>query len=113
MTYTEFKTTYKNLFKYAPEVSNLYTDKPKKEITAVIKHFEKKGSRWIETESEEKKVDFIFYCNTVDPNAANFFRGLGGYEKTTKAYTKKGFIPVECISINPDRTEKTVRSFKF
>lgn len=113
MNYNEFRTTYKNLLKYAPDVSSLYTDKPKKEITAVIRHFEKRGSRWIEVEKEEKKVDFVFYCNTVDPNASAFFRNLGGYERTIKTYTKKGFIPTECNSINPSRTKKTTRNFYF
>lgn len=114
MKYSEARETYKTLFKSYPEVTNLWSeDEDKKEITCTIKHYQKKGSRWIETESKTEQINYIFYWNTVDPRASRFMRNLGGYERTTLNYTKKGYIPVECISISPDRTEKTVRTFTF
>lgn len=113
MTYTEFKNTYKKLIKYAPDVTSLYTDDPKKDITLVVTRYEKRGSRWIEVEKETEAINFVWYCNAVDPNASAFMRSLGGWEKTTKSYTKKGFIPVENISISPDRTAKIVRNYSF
>jgi hypothetical protein len=108
------QTTYKRLFKTYPQVTNLWRDdENEKPITAIIEHYEKHGSRWILTDSETEKVNHIFYYNTVDPNASAFFRNLGGYERTTCSYTRAGYIPTECISISPDRENKTVRKFVF
>lgn len=114
MTYAEARQTYKKLFKTYPDTTNLWSDnESERPITCTIEHFEKRGSRWILTESETKQYNHIFYWNTVDPNASAFFRNLGGYERTICTYTKSGYLPTECISISPDRTMKTVRTFRF
>lgn len=113
MTYFEYKATYKELVKEYPDITGLYREEPENTILCTIEHYTKRGGRWVLSERIEKMIDFIFYSNTVDPRASRFMRGLGGFEKTTKAYTRAGLVPIECTSISPDRTEKTVRKFKF
>ena len=114
MTYKEYREKYKRAIKAYPEITGLWRDtEDEKEITYTCINYEKRGSRWIETERTTEKINYIFYTNVVDPNAIAFFRNLGGYEKITKSYTRAGFLPVEVSSISPDRTQKTVRSFRF
>ena len=114
MTYTEYRNTYKIALKAYPEISNTYNeDEDKKEITETITHYIKVGSRWKETESKTAQINCIYYINSVDPRTSRFFRNLGGYERTETAYTRKGFIPIRCTSISPDRTQKTVREYSF
>ena len=109
MTYKEFKKVYKWLIKQAPEVTSLYGR------DETISHTEttyiKRGGRWHETETKKTEVNTEFYLNTFE--AVPFFRNLGGYERITKAYTKRGLIPVEVVSISPDKNTKIVRTFKF
>ena len=38
-------------------------------------------------------------------------RSLGGFERVINGYNCEGYVPVELISISPDRTTKIVRSF--
>lgn len=51
----------------------------------------------------------MMYMNVF--SAIPFFRNLGGFERVEKTYTKYGLIPYTLNSVNPDRTEKTVRTF--
>lgn len=114
MTYAEIKKTYPRLFKKYPETSNLYTgNEDEKPIMYTMRHYTKSGSRWKLTEEEKTACSYITYYNIVDPAASAFFKNLGGYERTECNYTKCGFIPVKCVSISPDRTEKTERTFTF
>jgi hypothetical protein len=110
MTYKEFKKNYNWIIKTAPDVSALYGIDGDI-ITETKTTYTKRGGRWIATETTTEKITPEFYLNGVA--AVPFFRGLGGFERLTKAYTKYGFIPVESISINPDKTKKVVRTFKF
>lgn len=114
MNYQEARETYKELFKTYPEVSGVWTPtEDEKTIEYTCTHYEKRGARWAEVESERTACNYVTYYNVVDPRASRFMRNLGGYERTTCNYTKRGYIPTECVSISPDRTEKTVRTFKF
>ena len=114
MTYQEIKKTYPRLFKAYPDTINLYTDdEDKKPITYTLKHYEKRGSRWQLVDEETKQINYIFYYNAIDPAASAFMRNLGGYERTEKAYTRAGLVPIRNTSISPDRTKKTVREYKF
>ena len=108
MNYTEFKKTYKNLIKKYYEITNLFNVEG---LTLVKTEYVKIGSRWAEVKKTESKADFIIYCNIFD--SVYFFRNLGGYERTKASYTRYGFIPSEQISINPDRTRKSVYNFYF
>ena len=114
MNYSEAKQTYKRLFAKYPEVTSLWRPTTtENNITLTVEEYEKRGARWILTDSTTEKINYTFYYNTVDPNASDFFKNLGGYERTTCAYTRAGFIPVQCVSINPSRDRKTVRKFDF
>lgn len=114
MTYFEARETYAELFKKYPEVSGVFTDnEDKKSIIYWCENYEKHGSRWELVDITEERINYVFYYNVVDPRASRFMRNLGGYERTTVNYTKRGYIPTECVSISPDRTAKTVRRFEF
>lgn len=110
MTYNEFKNNYKWIIKNAPDVTGLYGIDDKI-VTITETRYTKRGGRWIETETKTNQVTPEYYLNGVD--AVPFFRNLGGFERLNKAYTKYGLIPVESISINPDRTIKVVRRYVF
>ena len=109
MTYFEIKETYKELFKAYPDAGDVF-EKP---VTMTKREYIKNGNKWQEVSAETKEADHIIYYNVVDPRVVRFFKGLGGFEKVTKAYTKRGFIPVKVESISPERTRKTVREFTF
>lgn len=111
MTYKEFKNTYKWVIKTAPDVTTLFDIIDKKVVTITETRYTKRGGRWIETETKTSQVTPEYYLNGVD--AVPFFRNLGGFERLNKAYTKYGLIPVESISINPDRTIKVTRRYTF
>lgn len=111
MTYREFRETYKYMIKNYPMTAELWQDNPEKNITLTTVRFMKVGTQWKETERKTEKVDFITYANIFD--AIPFFKGLGGREIVSKSYTSKGYIPTELNSINPTRTEKTLRIFEF
>lgn len=113
MTYAEFKNTYKKAVKRYPDITNVWDEKEEKVITMTESRYIKIGSRWKETESKTMLVSYVNYMNVIDPAAVAFFKNLGGYEKVSLSYTKRGYIPTENISISPDRDKKTVRSFKF
>ena len=114
LSYQETKKEYKELFKKYPNVGDVWTgNEDEKTIDYTIKNYVKSGSRWTLTEEKHETINYIHFYNVVDPRATRFFRNLGGYDVTKCAYTCKGFLPVEVISINPDRTYKTVRTFKF
>jgi hypothetical protein len=71
--------------------------------------YEKKGSKWVETEREEKQITEENYENVI--NSKHFFTNLGGYERHSKSYTYIGYIVTTVNSISPDRQNKTVRHF--
>lgn len=109
MSYQEFRKTYARVLKrFSYEITNIFN---KENLSMKTERFVKSGSRWVLVESTEKAVPFEFYFNVLD--SIDFMRNLGGYEKTEKAYTTQGYIPVRQISISPDRTKKTVFSFDF
>ena len=109
MNYQEFRKTDSRVLKrFSCDISNLFN---KENLSMKTERFVKSGSRWVLVESSEKEVPFNFYFNVLD--GVDFMRNLGGYEKTEKAYTTQGYIPVRQISISPDRSKKTVFSFDF
>lgn len=81
------------------------------QITMTNKTFTKVGNKWVLQETEVTNITKEFYDNVV--NSAKFFRNLGGYERHTKSYTCIGYIVTHINSINPDRTTKVTRDFKF
>lgn len=108
MTYMEHKSTYPWMIKHFPGTDNVWGYKG---IEAITTHYEKRGSRWMQTSTKTETVNAEFYANCVD--AIPFFRNLGGKEIITMGYTKVGYVPTQINSLSPDRTEKTVRRFDF
>ena len=110
MTYTEFKKTYSWIIKNAPDITSLYNvgGHP---VTMTKTTYAKRGGRWVEIEKTTENITIEYYMNGV--GAIPFFRGLGGYERLTKSYTKYGLIPVESVSISPDKKTRIVRRYIF
>ena len=71
--------------------------------------YNKKGSKWIEIEREEKIINKEFANNIV--NAKKFFTNLGGYERHEKSYTTYGYVITRVNSISPDRQQKSTYNF--
>ena len=109
MKYNEFKNNYKWIINQAPDIAALYGQEITLEM--ITTNYTKRGKKWVENDSTTELVNVEFYFNTFD--AIPFFRNLGGVERITKMYTKYGYIPVESVSISPDKTKKVVRTFKF
>lgn len=107
-SFKELKETYSWSFKNYPDVSSVigYHNIGYEQTT-----YTKKGSKWVEGEKESNNVDWEFYLNTID--AVPFFKNMGGKEKLDVKYTKVGKVPFQVTSINPDGTEKIVRTFDF
>ena len=107
-SFKELKETYSWSFKNYPDVSSVigYHNIGYEQTT-----YTKKGSKWVEGEKESNNVDWEFYLNTID--AVPFFKNMGGKEKVDVKYTKVGKVPFQVTSINPDGTEKIVRTFNF
>ena len=80
-------------------------------ITMIKTGYKKEGTKWIETEREEKQIDEEFYNNVIE--AKSFFRNLGGSEQHKKSYTSQGNIVTHINSVSPSKMEKSVYEFKF
>ena len=71
--------------------------------------FKKVGSKWAETNKEEREITQEYYNNVV--NAKNFTKNLGGYERHEKNYTEIGYIVTRISSISPDKKDKSLYEF--
>ena len=71
------------------------------------------GKTWSKTPVEVERVEVTeeYYENIFDPKSVKFMRSLGGFERVIKGYNCEGYVPVELISISPDRSSKIVRRF--
>lgn len=107
-SYKELKSIYAWLLKNYPDASSAigYDNIGYSEVS-----YKKVGNKWSETGTENDKVDWEFYFNTMD--AVPTFRNMGGKEKVEVKYTAVGKVPFKVTSINPDGTEKIVREFNF
>ena len=81
------------------------------EIKMTIKNYEKVGSKWRLTNTEQRLINEEFYNNII--NSKKFFTNLGGYERHIKTYTCNGYMVTHINSISPDKQLKTIRYFKF
>ena len=107
-SYKELKSIYAWLLKNYPDASSAigYDNIGYSEAS-----YKKVGNKWSETGTENDKVDWEFYFNTMD--AVPTFRNMGGKEKVEVKYTAVGKVPFKVTSINPDGTEKIIREFDF
>ena len=71
--------------------------------------FKKVGSKWVETNKEEREITQEHYNNVV--NAKNFMKNLGGYERHEKNYTEIGYVVTRISSISPDKKDKSLYEF--
>ena len=71
------------------------------------------GKTWSKTPVKVERIEVTEeYCkNIFDPKTVKFMRSLGGFERIVKGYNCEGYVPVELISINPNKTTKIVRRF--
>jgi len=110
MTYQDFRKTYYRTLKKYPGMDRIYFSDMYTDVGYFrTVNYKKRGTKWVETERRVEKLTPAFYCNCVD--AVPFFRSLGGYERVELGYSYYGYLPLILTSINPDRTEKTVRVF--
>lgn len=107
-SYKELKSIYAWLLKNYPDASSAigYDNIGYSKVS-----YKKIGNKWSETGTENDKVDWEFYFNTMD--AVPVFRNMGGKEKVEVKYTTVGKVPFRVTSINPDGTEKIIREFNF
>ena len=110
MVWNEFRETYKWMLHNYPDTYYMCNENSLK-IDCEIIRYEKRGTRWKETERYTETADNIYYCNVVD--AVPWFRNIGGRETVKMKYTTYGYIPYFISSLSPDRTQKVTREFKF
>lgn len=77
----------------------------------VTNKYDKVGSKWVLRSSKYRRISAMEYSNGVSKPTIKFFKSLGGYEKVNMAYSDYGYIAYEVNSINPGRTEKTLRTY--
>ena len=73
------------------------------------------GKSW-KSKPEEiitKEIDYQHDQTFTSDDTVKLFRRIGGSETVIRNYTAYGYLPVEIISCNPDRTIRKVTSFKF
>lgn len=110
MTYTEFKNNYKWAVKMYPNITSIFeVEKITLKETRQTKTSRTAG--WKTTETNTSIINYENYMNIVD--SIPFFRGLGGAETVTKAYTRHGYIPTKIISLSPEKRDRTIREFIF
>jgi hypothetical protein len=80
-------------------------------ITQTTDRYIKDGKGWKLYETETEAVDLRTVERIAD--SVKFFRRLGGTETLVKGYTCAGYNPVKLTSTNPDKTEKTIRTFNY
>ena len=71
------------------------------------------GKTWSKSPTKVERIEVTeeYYKNIFDPKAVKFMRSLGGFERVIKGCNCEGYVPVELISISPDRSTKIVRRF--
>lgn len=70
------------------------------------KNFPKKPLEVTTEEITTEEYDNIF-------SSINFFKSLGGVERSYKTYTLAGYIPTRLISISPNKETKIVRKIRI
>lgn len=117
MSYQEFKKTYWWALKHYPQIDRLswpICHGDESPIGTMIKTKYTRTSpsgEWKECEKSEEPFSARNYVNCVD--GIPFFRNLGGYEHVDCGYTYTGYLPLEIVSISPDKLTRTVRKFRF
>ena len=112
MTYAEWKKDYSWMIKKYPGTDRIYGRNMEEKLGTQYRiEYAKVGSRWKLVRKQTESFNRIQYANTLD--AVPFFRGLGGRETVTCGYCKLAYLPLEIVSLSPDRSVKVVRQFVF
>jgi len=83
----------------------------KTQITLTKENYFKDGKKWTLSETETELIDLKTVERIAD--SVRFFRRLGGTETLVKGYTCAGYNPVKLTSTNPDKTQRTIRTFNY
>lgn len=80
-----------------------------------IRKEKKEGTKTVYNTIEKitKNITQKQYENIISNDTKNFFKSLGGTERSYKNYTCKGYITTKIISTSPDKKHKTERLFNF
>lgn len=111
ITYSQFQKDYKWALKKYPNTYRFYDRFDIECGTLETVDYVKRGSKWVEINSETKPFTGKWYMNSID--ATPFFKNLGGTERVEYCSTRYGIIPCKIISISPDRQERTIRTYTF
>jgi hypothetical protein len=71
----------------------------------------KDGKKWV-LNNEQMEDTGIYTVRRIE-DSIGFFRRLGGIETLVKGYTCAGYNPVKLTSTNPDKTQRTIRTFNY
>jgi len=84
-------------------------------IMTEIRQTKKVGTQtvWINKEQFVEEISDNQYRNITERDTLQWFRRLGGSESATKKYTQAGYKIVQLISTSPDKTNRTLRYFRF
>ena len=84
-------------------------------IMTEIRQTKKVGTQtvWINKEQFVEEISDNQYRNITERDTLQWFRRLGGSESATKNYTQAGYKIVQLISTSPDKTNRTLRYFRF
>ena len=96
------------------ELQSILRDLEGYKLTLTKEEYKKEGRKNfpknpLEVTTEEittEEYDNIF-------SSINFFKTLGGTERSYKTYTVAGYIPTRLISISPDKEIKVIRKISI
>jgi hypothetical protein len=83
------------------------------EILMTKTNYIKPLKNWQKRKTETEQITKKQYENIISNDTLNFFRNLGGTERTDKSYTCRGYNVTKLVSICPSKKIKTIRQFKF
>ena len=64
-------------------------------------------------ESESIQLITLQYVANCEHDAPFFKNTLNGKESISKGHTAHGFLPIELVTVSPDKLNKTVRTFIY
>ena len=111
MSYTEFKSNYKETIKKFHNLPELWTENNDKNIIETLTELEKIGGEWEIVTVRKTEIDYIYYSNVLE--SIPFFNGFGSKETIIKSNTKYGVLPVKLTRTAPNKERKTIREYKF
>jgi len=85
------------------------------QITCKKEYYFKSGSRWIlEPEKTEIfEIDQETLNRLCSKDTLKYYRRMGGFERIEFNYFSAGYLPYILNSIDPDRTQKILRTFSY